>query len=121
VLNKLREALTPGGRIVVSLPNEFHLARRLNILLGRVNFGGIDDTHIKLYTPREHHRLFASCGLMVETTGVQSIVPPRWLSGRLYRESAPLARVWPSMFALSCVYRLSITSEQTEHPGRTSA
>lgn len=121
VLSKLRAALTPGGRLVVSLPNEFHLARRLNIFMGRVNFGGIEDTHIKLYTPREHRRLFDACGLTIETTGVQSILPPRWLGGSLYRGSAPLAQLWPSLFALSCIYRLACASEPIEQPGRTNA
>jgi SAM-dependent methyltransferase len=107
VLRKLRDAMAPNGCLIVSLPNEFHLARRLSILLGRVNFGGIEDTHIKLYTPREHRLLFARCGLVVEMVGTQSIMPPRWFNGRLHDLTAPLAQHWPSMFALSCVYRLS--------------
>ena len=116
VLGKLRDALTPGGCLIVSLPNEFHLARRLNILLGRVNFGGIEDTHIKLYTPREHRRLFDVCGLTIQSMNVQSIVPPRWAGGSLYRTSAPLARALPGLFALSCVYFLT----PNDHPGRTT-
>ncbi|GAB4325265.1 MAG: hypothetical protein Kow0074_18830 [Candidatus Zixiibacteriota bacterium] len=106
---KMRDALSPDGCLIVSLPNEFHLARRLAILAGMVTFGGIDDTHIKLYTPREHRRLFERCGLTIEMTGTQSIVPPRWLNGKLHDWTAPLAQAWPSLFALSCVYRLSVS------------
>jgi 2-polyprenyl-3-methyl-5-hydroxy-6-metoxy-1,4-benzoquinol methylase len=106
VLSRLRDALAPGGALIVSLPNEFHLVRRLAILAGRVNFGGIEDTHIKLYTPAEHRRLFDSCGLKVERAGSQSIVPPRWLHGWPHRVGNTLAGVWPNLFALSIVYRL---------------
>jgi 2-polyprenyl-3-methyl-5-hydroxy-6-metoxy-1,4-benzoquinol methylase len=106
VLSKLRDALAPGGALIVSLPNEFHLARRLTILAGRVNFGGIDDTHIKLYTPVEHRRLFDSCGLKIERAGSQSIVPPRWAHGWPHRVGNTLATDWPNLFALSIVYRL---------------
>ena len=107
VLSKLRDALLPGGAMVVSLPNEFHLARRLSILAGRVNFGGIEDTHIKLYTPAEHRRLFSVCGLKIRQVYSQSIVPPRWLGGRPHRVGSYLANHWPSLFALSSVYRLT--------------
>jgi 2-polyprenyl-3-methyl-5-hydroxy-6-metoxy-1,4-benzoquinol methylase len=107
VLTKLREALAPGGHLIVSLPNEFHLARRLSILLGRVNFGGIDDTHIKLYTPREHRRLFAACNLKIEAVRSQSIIPPRWRSGTWHAKSNKIADRLPGLFALSTVYRLA--------------
>ena len=107
VLTKLRDALTPGGSLIVSLPNEFHVARRLSILAGRIDFGGIEDTHIKLYTPAEHWRLFAKCGLLVTEACSQSIVPARWVFGWPHRLGNCLAGRWPSLFALSTVYRLT--------------
>lgn len=106
VLNKLKAARSDQGDLIVSLPNEFHLARRLAILFGRVNFGGIDDTHIKLYSVTEHRRLFAACGLAASASRAQSIVPPRWLRGRLHSLGNKLANSWPGLFALSVVYRL---------------
>ena len=110
VLRRLTNALTPDGEMVVSLPNEFHLARRLAIRCGRIDFGGIDDTHIKLYTPSEHHRLFAACGLTVTGARAQSIVPPRWWRARLHQWTNPLAERLPGLFALSAVYRLTPAS-----------
>jgi len=107
VLQRLAGALNPGGEMIVSLPSEFHLARRLAILCGRIDFGGIEDTHIKLYTPDEHRRLFAACGLVVKQSGAQSIIPPRWWRGRLHRWANRLAGRWPGLFALSVVYRLT--------------
>lgn len=109
VLKKLKAARSDQGDLIVSLPNEFHLARRLAILFGRVNFGGIDDTHIKLYSVTEHRRLFAACGLQVSASRAQSIVPPRWLGGRLHTLGNKLAKLWPCLFALSVVYRLRET------------
>lgn len=106
VLGKLRDALAPNGSLIVSLPNEFHLARRLSILLGRVNFGGIDDTHLKLYTPSEHRRLFAECGLDVVRAESQSIVPPRWRDGAIHHATNPIANRLPGLLALSTVYLL---------------
>jgi len=106
VLAKLRDALVPGGALIVSLPNEFHLARRLAILLGRVDFGGVDDTHIKLYTPAEHRRLFAACGLRIKKSQSQSIIPPRWGDGSLHRALNPVADRFPALLALSTVYLL---------------
>ena len=106
VLRKLATALQEGGEMIVSLPNEFHLARRLAILLGHVDFGGIEDTHIKLFTPVEHRHLFAACGLTVTDARAQSIIPPRWWGGRLHQATNRLANRWPGMFALSVVYRV---------------
>ncbi|MBI3871651.1 MAG: class I SAM-dependent methyltransferase [candidate division Zixibacteria bacterium] len=106
VLKNLTDALAPGGELIVSLPNEFHLARRLSILFGRVDFGGIDDTHIKRFTPSEHVRLFDACGLRVHEYRAQSFIPPRWWGGRLHALANRVADRWPSMFALSVVYRL---------------
>jgi 2-polyprenyl-6-hydroxyphenyl methylase/3-demethylubiquinone-9 3-methyltransferase len=107
VLRRLAGALNPGGEMIVSLPGEFHLARRLAILCGRIDFGGIEDTHIKLYTPAEHRRLFAACGLVVKQSGAQSIIPPRWWRGCLHSWANRLAVRWPGLFALSVVYRLT--------------
>lgn len=106
VLRRLRDALAPGAVLIVSLPNEFHLARRLSILAGRVNFGGIDDTHIKLYTPAEHRRLFTRCGLEIDAVRVQSIIPPSWLNCRPHELCNWLAARWPSLWSLSVIYRL---------------
>lgn len=104
-LEKLVAALAPDGELYVSLPNEFHLARRLNILRGRVDFGGIDDSHIKLYTVAEHRRLLAVCGLRITGVRVQSVIPPRWWGGHPHAWGNRLARLWPGLFALSVIYK----------------
>lgn len=108
VLAKLVETLTPEGELFLSLPNEYHLLRRLNILRGKVDFGGIDDSHIKLYTVEEHQRLIALCGLVVADARVQSVIPPRWLGGRLHAWCNHLAFMLPGLFALSVIYKCRV-------------
>lgn len=109
-LQKLARALTPNGELYLSLPNEFHLARRFQILRGKVDFGGIEDSHVKLYTVAEHRRLIAACGLDTVALRVQSVIPPRWWGGRLHTWCNRLAAVWPELFALSIVYKCRLSA-----------
>jgi SAM-dependent methyltransferase len=108
-LKKLVGSLAEGGELYVSLPNEFHLSRRMNILRGVVDFGGIEDSHIKLYTVAEHRRLIDTCGLEVVESRVQSVIPPRWLGGRPHSWCNRLAAVLPGLLALSVVYKCRIS------------
>lgn len=104
-LQKLVRSMSDGGELYLSLPNEFHLARRINILRGRVDFGGIEDSHIKLYSVVEHLRLIAACRLEVVESRVQSVIPPRWFGGRPHAWCNRLASVFPGLFALSVIYK----------------
>jgi SAM-dependent methyltransferase len=114
VLKRLSDAVRPGGSLIVSLPNEYHLQRRLSVLFGRVDFGGIEDTHIKLYSVSEHKRLFAACGLSICDSRVQSIIPPRWFDGRAHIAGNVLAGLLPGLFALSVIYSLKPSVELGE-------
>ena len=107
-LQNLVGSLAGGGELYLSLPNEFHLARRLSILLGEVDFGGIEDSHIKLYTVAEHHRLIGGCGLEIIESRVQSVLPPRWWGGRPHAWCNRLATMMPGLFALSVVYKCRV-------------
>lgn len=109
-LQKLVGSLSDGGELYLSLPNEFHLVRRLNILRGKVDFGGIEDSHIKLYSVEEHRRLIAACGLEVVESRVQSVIPPRCLGGRPHAWCNRLASVFPGPLALSVIYKCRTAS-----------
>lgn len=101
VLTRLSMALTPDGELVVSLPNEFHLPRRLRILAGRADLGSPADSHLKFFTPRRAQELARSCGLAIRQCLHTSIVPPGlWPLSDLGSVSA---RWWPSGMALSTV------------------
>jgi 2-polyprenyl-3-methyl-5-hydroxy-6-metoxy-1,4-benzoquinol methylase len=102
VLRRLEGALAPGGELVVSVPNEFHLARRLAVLSGNADFGGIDDSHLKLFTPARGAELVTRAGLEVHALVHTSIVPPQ-LTGAA-RAGRAAAKIWPSGLALSTIY-----------------
>jgi SAM-dependent methyltransferase len=109
-LAALARALAPAGRLLVSLPNEFHLARRLSILAGNPGaaghrpFGGHDDPHLRFFTPRQAERLFGAAALRVVARGWDGLLPPRWKGLRPL--SAALAALRPPLFALSGLYLL---------------
>lgn len=102
VLSRLVGALVPGGELVVSVPNEFHLVRRLNILLGRIDVGGPDDSHLKLFTPGRAEELLERAGLEIHQKACGSLVPPQF--SRAARAGRALAALWPAGMALSTVY-----------------
>ena len=105
VLLQMKEVLTDSGRIVVSLPNEFHLLRRLEILFGMEAIGGHNDPHLRYFNRRLANRLFDDAALRILGQKSDSVVPLRY---RLLRKcSGPLLKLWPGLFAISDVYLLA--------------
>jgi len=104
VLVKLRSLLRKEGRLIVSLPNEFHFVARLKILLGRTHLGDFTHSHIRLFSPARHKALFRAAGLQVKDVRMVPLAPPR--RPMISRMSKPLARWWPSLFAISSIYSL---------------
>jgi len=104
VLMKIKKALSVGGRLVVSLPNEFHLVRRLSIIFGNMAFGGHDDPHVHYFDDRLAKRLFHAGGLDIIDRRFDVLVPPRH---RIIRKLLqPLLHLVPGLFAISNVYLL---------------
>ena len=104
VTGKLRDALNPGGELIISLPCEYHLLRRISILLTGKGPGGIDFP-LTVFHNAEHRRLFKQAGLHIEETRPVSLVPPRW---KLLVGCGQLAARWcPSLLAISVIYRLT--------------
>jgi O-antigen biosynthesis protein len=69
VLNQVRDLLSPGGCIIVSVPNVAHVSVRLELLKGQFSYeetGILDDTHLRYYTRSSITDLLQSCGYMVE-------------------------------------------------------
>lgn len=92
-LNKLQSLLAPDGRIFITLPNEFHLLRRLGLVK-------LEESHITLFSPRRAKDFIEYCGLQIDEIMFQPIVPPRW--GRVVLAiGGVLARLLPSLFSLS--------------------
>lgn len=68
-LEQARDLLTPGGRVVISIPNVTHGSIRLALLQGRwqtTDTGLLDRTHIKFYSREGLLALFAEAGYAVE-------------------------------------------------------
>ena len=104
-LEKIRGALKANGEMVISLPNDFHLWRRLQILFGMSRFGGYDWPHIRFFDRREAYRLLEASGLRVEGVRFVPLVPPRMRT--LSRICRHLARLCPDLFAIAYVFRLT--------------
>lgn len=98
VLRKADRVLLPNGRLAISVPNEFHVVRRLG-------FGKPLVEHVQLFSPRKARELVKLAGYDIEAEVSQPLVPPRW--GRLLnRLGRLLARVAPSLFCLSTMLLL---------------
>lgn len=99
-LRAFSKLLSPGGRLLVSLPNIAYLTVRLGLLFGRFEYrdqGILDRTHLRFFTLQSARRLFESTGWQEEQ------FRPAWHRGRL---SYPLVRMWPSLLAPQFVFRL---------------
>ena len=105
VLWKLADALEPGGEIIVSVPNEFHIIRRLKILFGFPDLGGYEAPHLRFFYPGEMERLARACGLTVIDILPVSIVPPNFIY--LQKAGGILAGVFPGLFSLSTMLKLA--------------
>lgn len=101
-LRRLVPLLSDQGEIIVSVPNEFHLWRRLQIALGKADFGDVDDSHIKLFTPARGLDLLQRVGLEVRKTIYPSIIPP--YGDAWSRANHRIAGVWPAGLAISSIH-----------------
>ncbi len=104
-LERLRDGLSVGGHLLISLPNEWTLPGRLAGLVGRPGFGGFDDPHIRHFDVAGHRRLFEAAGLEVIASAWDGLAPPRWSALKSFTE--PLAQACPSLFAISGVHLLA--------------
>lgn len=107
-----REALKPGGAVIVSVPNVAHWSVRLCLLRGRFQYmewGIMDATHLRWFTSDSVKSLITSSGYKIiqyrGTAGVWILdnyarAPLRWLP-RSYRQRLLRlgCRHWPTLFA----------------------
>ena len=109
VLGGMTESVSPGGCLVISLPNEYHLLGRLAVLFGRPEPGEEDDPHLHHFERASALRLFEDAGLEVLGRLDDSIVPPRMPVLRwLFR---PLLAVLPGWFSIAHVFLLDVKVE----------
>lgn len=106
--------LSPGGRVVISVPNIAHVTVRASLLLGRFNYadrGIMDRTHMRFFTRRSLLALLESAGLglvrMQVTPAPIEEVLPVFARHRALRPllglNAALAGAWKSGLAYQYV------------------
>lgn len=103
LLKKILQVVRDEGVVLISLPNEFHLLRRIGILFGKNKFARYDGPHPRLFWKREISRLILDAGLEIETIASVPLTAPR------HRIVAPagrlLALVVPSLMAIGYVVK----------------
>jgi 2-polyprenyl-3-methyl-5-hydroxy-6-metoxy-1,4-benzoquinol methylase len=79
MLRMAHDALPPGGRLLVSVPNVAHIYVRLMLLFGRFPYaerGILDRTHRVFYTRHSTRELLARCGFRIERETVATVPLP---------------------------------------------
>jgi len=118
LLVKSREALRPGGSVIVSVPNIAHWFIRANLLRGHFDYqesGIMDATHLRWFTRKTLISFVSSAGLEVtHYAGSAGILAPdietrwpfRWMPVDLRRRFLRSASLrWPTLFACQHVVR----------------
>lgn len=123
ILLVAREALKPGGAVIISVPNVAHWSVRLDVLRGRFRYqmsGIMDATHLRWFTSASARSLLESAGFNVieyrATAGVglpdnDCRRPLSWLSvdsrARLLRWGC---RHWPTLLGAQWVLKAEMDS-----------
>ena len=114
VLTALNQHLSPGGQVLISVPNVAHLWVRMQLMRGRFEYsdrGILDRTHVRFFTLKTFLEFLKEADLEVEETWATPvplplIVPERY-QGRVFNllhgMNAALARAWKTMFAYQFV------------------
>jgi methionine biosynthesis protein MetW len=118
ILLTAREALKPGGAIIVSVPNVAHWSVRLCLLRGIFQYqphGIMDATHLRWFTADSIKSLLASSGFKViecRATAGRGLpendwrAPLRWLSASQRARFLRVAcRRWPTLFGAQYVLK----------------
>lgn len=120
LLSQAKERLTPGGTLLVSLPNAVHWSVRANMLFGKFDYtnkGILDRGHLRFFTRASATKLFEDAGLRIlshRTTPVpwENVVPA--LLGSVVRDGVEkadhsLGKLAPNLFAYQHLFELSVT------------
>lgn len=99
LLNALKGALAPRGKVIVSVPNVANYSIRLRLLLGRFEYaetGIMDRTHLRFFTCRSARELMESCGYRVTASRCISRFP------------RVVAEALPGLLAVQIVMKLEL-------------
>ncbi len=107
-LLQLREVLTSGGALVISLPNVVHWVTRLKILFGQFNYepwGALDHTHLRFFTTKTARVLIEAAGYRI--TRFHPAIGGRF-NGRARPAWQWLAHFAPGLFAYQMLFEAKI-------------
>jgi SAM-dependent methyltransferase len=116
ILKQIRAVLTPGGEVLLSVPNFGHWYPRARVLTGRFGYdrrGILDDTHLRFFTRSTLRRTVRAAGFdIVEevATGLPLGVVTTGETGRLALlrlADDALVHAWPNLFGYQHVMRLT--------------
>jgi len=119
----LNRWLSPGGRVVVSVPNVAHLLIRLSLLVGRFDYfdrGILDRTHLRFFTDRSLRRLLGAAGLVIvrrtaTAVPLYQVTPVAWhgrVLAAVHAVSAAFSRMFPRLLA----YQFVVAAERGTWP-----
>ena len=122
-LREMRALLSPGGQLLLSVPNFGHWYPRSRVALGMFGYdrrGILDDTHLRFFTRATLRRLVRNAGydiLEENATGLPlgSVVGEKGTKSMIRRIDDRLVRVRPTLFGYQQVMRLTPHAEQTVH------
>lgn len=79
-LKKVKKLLTPGGKVLFSIPNMAHMGTRLMLLDGKFGYGEtglLDKIHLHFYDETEVRRIFTDAGLKIDNLDWTEYYIPR--------------------------------------------
>jgi len=117
LLEKCRQCLAPGGRVLVAVGNAVHWSVRMHVLTGRfayTNQGLLERSHHRFFTRASALGAFAEAGLEVcevrsAPTPWENVLPPglgSFVPESLEKADHLLGRVAPNLFAYQHLFEL---------------
>lgn len=103
-LLNIKKVIKPDGKIIISTPNIAHWTIVKSLLKGDFNYeeyGILDRTHVRFFTPKSFRKLFEENGFKVEDVQVD------YVGGGYPKISSFLYRLFPNLFA----YQVLITAK----------
>jgi SAM-dependent methyltransferase len=124
-LLELRQALRPGGQLLLSVPNFGHWYPRARVALGIFGYdrrGILDETHLRFFSRLTLRRLVRACGFDILEESATGL-PFGTITGGdkvsvARRVDTFLVRLRPTLFAYQYVMRLTPHAEDTIQAAR---
>jgi predicted TPR repeat methyltransferase len=113
LLGCVREALTPGGHLFVSVPNIANVTVRIGLLFGIFEYrerGILDESHLRFYTMRAIKRDIEGAGFRIiairgSSVPIRLILPraPEFLLRLGEKMLTMVTRIWRGLFAYQII------------------